>query len=214
MNKEGVGGTMSTKVRVSFPVNEKTIAVEKEISELENISQTINDLLAEIGPLSGLGKATSQQLRAVYGKALERGWERERIQRFLEERFGTSDENEIIGKVDKERLSSLIDEIGGAIETPGMATATQMRALWGKALGNGWNREEVKQFLEKKLGTSVENDIVGKIERDRLSSVIDELGTLEASGMGSPGGSLKNVGENRERGFKMSKGSSGNRVHQ
>ena len=166
---------MSTKVKISFPVDEKTIAVEKEISELENISQAINVLLSEIDPLSGLGKASSHQLRVLYGKALDRGWDRESVRRYLEERFGTSDEDEIIVKVNKKELSELIDEIGGAMEMPGMATATQLRALWGKALGKGWNREEVKKFLERKLGTSVEEDIVGKIDRDRLSSVIDEL---------------------------------------
>ena len=74
---------MSTKVTISFLVDEKTIAVEKEISELENISQTINSLLSEIAPLSGLDKATSQQLRVLYGKALDRGRDRESVKRFL-----------------------------------------------------------------------------------------------------------------------------------
>ncbi|HDS44606.1 MAG TPA: hypothetical protein ENN68_00645 [Methanomicrobia archaeon] len=166
---------MSTKVTVSVPVEGKTIAVEKEISELESISETINGLLAALEPLGGLDRATAQQLRALYGKALDRGWDRERVKSVLEERFGTSDDAVILANVTKKELARSIAEFGGAIESPGMVTATQMSALWGKALGKGWNREEIKQFMERKLGTSVEEEIVGKIERDRLSSVIDEL---------------------------------------
>lgn len=55
----------------------------------------------------------------------------------MEERFGTSNEGEIVGKGNRMELSRLIDEFGGAIEMPGKASVVQMRALWGKALGLG-----------------------------------------------------------------------------
>jgi GTP cyclohydrolase I len=168
---------MSTKVKVSFPANEKTITVEKEVGEHENIAHVVNALLAEIDSLEVRvpGKATPEQIRALYGKAFSRGWDKDRVKSFLEERFGTSNEDEMVGKVDRMELSRLIDEIGGAVEMPGKATVAQMRALWGKALGRGWDRERIRMFLEEQLGTSVEEEIVGKIDRDKLSVVIDEI---------------------------------------
>ncbi len=168
---------MTTKVKVSFPVNEKTITVEKEIGENENIAHAVNALLAEIDSLEVRvpGKATSEQIRAIYGKAFGRGWDTDRVKSFLEERFGTSNEDEIVGKVDRMELARLIAEIGGAVEMPGKATVAQMRALWGKALGKGWDRERVRTFLEERLETSIEEEIVGKIDRDKLSVVIDEI---------------------------------------
>jgi uncharacterized protein (UPF0335 family) len=168
---------MGTKVKISFPINEKTITVEKEVGEHENIAQAVNALLAEIDSLEFRvpGKATPEQIRAIYGKAFGRGWDTDRVKSFLEERFGTSNEDEIVGKVDRMELARLIAEIGGAIEMPGKATVAQMRALWGKALGKGWDRERVRSFLEERLGTSIEEEIVGKIDWEKLSAVINEI---------------------------------------
>jgi hypothetical protein len=168
---------MTTKVKVSFPVNDKTITVEKEVGEHENIAHAVNALLAEIDSLELRvpGRATPEQIRALYGKAFSRDWDKDRVKSFLEERFGTSNEDEIVGRVDRMELSRLIGEIGGAIEMPGKATVAQMRALWGKALGKSWDRERVRAFLEERLGTSIEEEIVGKIDREKLSVVIDEI---------------------------------------
>jgi hypothetical protein len=172
-NKLGEG--MPTKVKISFPMDEKTVSVERAVVESESIAQVINSLLSEIDSFRAIGKATQEQIRALYGKAYGRGWDKDRITSFLEERFGTSDGNEMVGRVDKLELSRAIDEIGGAIEIPGKATVAQMRALWGKALGKGWDRERIQKFLEDKLGTSVEEEIVGKIDIDTVSDVISEI---------------------------------------
>ena len=168
---------MGTKVKISFPVNEKNVMVEREVGEHENIAQAVNALLTEIDSLEFRvpGKATPEQIRAIYGKAFGRGWDTDRVKSFLEERFGTSNEDEIVGKVDRMELARLIAEIGGAIEMPGKATVAQMRALWGKALGKGWDRERVRSFLEERLGTSIEEEIVGKIDWEKLSAVINEI---------------------------------------
>lgn len=127
---------MPTKVKISFPLDEKTVSVERDVVESESIAQVINSLLSEIDSFRTIGKATSDQIRALYGKAYGRGWDKERITSFLEQRFGISDGNEIVGRVDKLELSRAIDEIGGAIEIPGKATVAQMRACgvkpWAK----------------------------------------------------------------------------------
>jgi hypothetical protein len=60
-------------------------------------------------------------------------------------------------------------------EVPGKATVAQMRALWGIALSKGWDRERILRFLEEELGTSIEEEIVGKIDIERVSDVIKEI---------------------------------------
>lgn len=169
---------MTTKVKISFPMDEKTITVERDVIGDDGIAQVINTLLSEIGSFKAIGKATQEQVKALYGKAYGKGWDKDRITSFLEQRFGTSDGNEIVGKVDKLELSRVIDEIGGAIEVPGKATVAQMRALWGIALGKGWDRERIQKFLEENFGTSVEEEIVGKIDIEKLSDIISELDLL------------------------------------
>ena len=64
-------------------------------------------------------------------------------------------------------------------EVPGKATVGQMRALWGKAFDRGWTRDKVKRYLEEKLGTSREEEIVGKVDKDVLSDIIDAIGMME-----------------------------------
>jgi len=168
-----------TKIIVSFPIEDKTVRVERELKTGEDLKEAIERLLLEVGDIGVSGKATSGQMRALYGKALDQGWSKERIKEFLEAKLGTSDENEIVGKVDRIEFSRLIDEIGGAVEIPGKATVAQMRALWGKALDKGWSRGKVRKFLEEKLGTSKEEEIVGKIDKDRFSYIIDDVEKME-----------------------------------
>ncbi len=164
-----------TKIIISFSIDNKTVSVEQEIKTGEDLKEVIERLLLEIENIGVGDKATSGQMRALYGKALDQAWSKEKIKEFLEAKFGTSDENEIVGKVDRFEFSRLIDEIGGAIEIPGKATFAQMRTLWGKALDKGWSREKVRKFLEEKLGTSREEEIVGKIDKDTFSYIIDEV---------------------------------------
>jgi len=159
-------------------MDEKTITVERDVIGDESIAQMINTLLSEIDSFKAIGKATQEQMKALYGKAYGKGWDKDRITGFLERRFGTSDENEIVGNVDKLELSRVIDEIGGAIEVPGKATVAQMRALWGIALGKGWDRERIQKFLEENFGTSVEEEIVGKVDIEKLSDIISEIDLL------------------------------------
>ena len=166
---------MPTKVKISFPQDEKTITVERDVVENETIAQVINNQLLEISTIKAIGKATQEQIRALYGKAYGKGWDKDRITSFLEERFGTKDGNELIGKIDKLELSRVIDEIGGAIEVPGKATVAQMRALWGIALSKGWDRERILRFLEEELGTGIGEEIVGKIDIERVSDLIKEI---------------------------------------
>jgi hypothetical protein len=73
------------------------------------------------------------------------------------------------------KISFPHDEIGGATEVPGKAKVAQMRALWGIALGKGWDRGRIQQYLEMELGTSKEEEIVGKIDIERLSDLIKEI---------------------------------------
>ena len=166
---------MPTRVKISFPQDEKTITVERDVAENSSIAQEINSLLLEVNSIKAIGKASQDQIRALYGKAYGKGWDKERIASFLEERFGTKDGNELIGKIEKLELSRVIDEIGGAIEVLGKATVAQMRALWAIALSKGWDRGRIQEFLEMELGTSIEEEIVGKIDIERLSDLIKEI---------------------------------------
>ncbi|RCV63009.1 hypothetical protein C5S53_15960 [Methanophagales archaeon] len=72
---------MPTRVKISFPQDEKTITVERDVAENGSIAQEI------------------------------KGWDRGRIQKYLEMGLGTSIEEEIVGKIDIERVSDLINEI-------------------------------------------------------------------------------------------------------
>lgn len=164
-----------TKITISFTVDNKNVSVERELKVGESLKETIEKIISEIEGIGVTGKATSAQVRALYGKALDHGWSKEKIKEFLNTNLGTSEENDIISKVDRMEFSILIDKIGGAVETPGKATVSQMRALWGKSLDKGWSRERVRKYLEEKLGTSKEEDIVGKIDKEILSRIIDEV---------------------------------------
>jgi len=172
-----MGGRIMDRVSVSFAVGDKTVKIEREV-ERKNLKEEIESMLQETEDIGG-SKATSGQMRALYGKALDQGWDRERIKLFLEEKLGISNEDEIDGIIERAKISHLIDEIGSMREVPGKATVGQMRALWGKAFDRGWTRDKVKRYLEEKLGTSREEEIDGKVDKDVLSDIIDAIGMME-----------------------------------
>lgn len=170
-----------TKVSISFAMGGRTVTVEREAGPDEEVKTAVQSILSAVEEIALPGKASSGQLRALWGKAMgNRGWDKEKVKGFLKERLGTSSRQEIVGVVDKTEISLLIDEIGGGdtVESngdPGKASAAQIRALWGKALGQGWERERVKRFLEEKLNTSREDEIVGKADKELVSGLIEEI---------------------------------------
>ena len=170
-----------TKVSIMFALGSRTVTVEREAAAEEEVKTAVSSLLAEVEEIALPGKASSGQLRALWGVAMgKQGWEKEKVKAFLNEHLGTSSRQEIVGVVDKAEISRLIDEIGGndkivESDDPDKASAAQLRALWGKALGKGWDRERVKKFLEEKLNTSREEEIVGKADKKFVSGLIEEL---------------------------------------
>jgi hypothetical protein len=167
---------MVTKVTISFSINDKAITVEREIQQGEDMKSIIEQLLLEIESIGITDRATAGQMRALYGKAMDRGWSKEKVKELLNTRFGTSEEGKIVGVVGRAEFSQLIDEIGESGEITGKTTGAQMRIFWGKALDKGWTREKIKDFLEKKLGTNREEEIIGKVDKERFSQIIEELG--------------------------------------
>jgi len=84
---------------------------EKEIigqADRKALSRLI-DSVASASP--DFGTATEGQLKALWAKALAKGWDRERVKRFLREKFETCEEREIVGKVDRKFLSAMIAQI-------------------------------------------------------------------------------------------------------
>jgi len=173
-----------TRMTVMFPLGSRTVSVERETAPGEEVKSALRSLLSELDEIAIPGKATPAQLRALWAKAINQlGWDKERVKSFLKERLGASNKAAIVGVIEKDKLSNLIDEINGngngdKIDSD-KATAAQLRALWGKALGKGWDRERVKAFLEEKLSTSEEEAIVGKADRALISSAIDEIELAE-----------------------------------
>ncbi len=162
-------------VSVSFEVGDKMITLKREIEAGEEIQKALAGLLKESEEISARGKASSSQIRALYARAFAAGWDKEKVEEMLKNKLGTSSGNQIVGMVEKQELSRLIDDIGPAPEVPGKATAGQVKALWGKALSKGWDRDRVRTFLQEKIGVSRDNQIVGQLDKKLISSVIDEL---------------------------------------
>ena len=162
-------------VSVSFEAGDKMITLKREMERDEDIQGALTALLKESGEISARGKASSSQLRALYARAFATGWDKEKVKEMLKNKLGTSSGNEIVGVVEKPVLSRLIDEIGSAPEVPGKATAGQVKALWGKALSKGWQRDRIRTFLQEKIGVSRDDQIVGQIDRELISSIIDQL---------------------------------------
>ena len=162
-------------VSVSFEVGDKMITLKREIEAGEGIQKVATTLLRESEEIGVPGKSSVGQLRALYARAFAAGWEKEKVRELLKNKLGTSSRNEIVGVVEKQVLSRLIDEIGPPPEVPGKATANQVKAFWGKALSKGWERDRIRAFLQEKLGVSQDAQIVGQIDKTLISSVIDQL---------------------------------------
>jgi hypothetical protein len=162
-------------VSVSFEIGDKMITLKREIESDEPIQKAVNTLLKESEEIGVPGKGSLPQLRALYARAFAAGWDKEKVKEMLKNKLGTSSRNEIVGVVEKQVLSRLIDEIGPAPEVPGKATAGQVKALWAKALHKGWERARIRTFLQEKLGVSQDAQIVGQVDKKLISSVIDQL---------------------------------------
>ena len=162
-------------VSVSFEVGDKMITLKREIAAGEEIRNAVNALLKESETIGAPGKASASQLRALYARAFAAGWDKEKVKEMLSNKLGTSSRDDIVGVVEKQVLSRLIDEIGPAPEVPGKATAGQVKALWGKALSKGWDRDRIRIFLQEKIGVSRDDQIVGQVDRKLISSIIDQL---------------------------------------
>ncbi len=162
-------------VSVSFEVGDKTVSLKQEIGPETSVREALTSLIEEAGEIGQSGKATVAQLRALYARAHQSGWEKQKVKELLEKDLGTSLSDEIVGVVEKKRLSRLINGIAPIEEVPGKVTAGQMRALWAKALSKGWERAQVREFLQKKLGAVRDDRIIGVIDKKLLSSAIDEI---------------------------------------
>jgi len=162
-------------VSVSFEVGDKLITLKREIAAGEEIRKAVSALLKESEEIGVPGKASPAQLRALYARALAAGWDKEKVKGMLKNKLGTDSANEIVGVLDKQVLSRLIDEIGQAPEVPGKATSGQVKALWGKALSKGWERDRIRTFLQEKIGVSRDDQIVGQVDRKLISSIIDQF---------------------------------------
>ncbi|MFH1038599.1 MAG: hypothetical protein V1789_08045 [PVC group bacterium] len=162
-------------VSVSFKVGDKMVTLKQEIAPETSAREALSSLLGESEEIGPLGKVTVAQLRALYARAHQAGWDKQKVKELLEKDLGTSLSDEIIGVVDRKRFSRLIDGLGAAEEVPGKATAGQMRALWAKALSKGWERDRVKVFLQTKVGADRDDRIIGVIDKSLVSSVIDEI---------------------------------------
>ncbi|MEA1928969.1 MAG: hypothetical protein U9N73_12255 [Candidatus Auribacterota bacterium] len=162
-------------VSVSFESGDKMITLKRDIESGEEIRKVVSALLKEAQEVGVPGKASPAQLRAIYARAIASGWNKEKVKEMLKNKLGTSSRNEIVGMVDKQDLSRLIDEIGPAPEVEGKATSGQLKALWAKALSKGWERARIRTFLQEKIGADKDGQIVGHVDRKLVSSLIDQL---------------------------------------
>ncbi len=83
-------------------------AAEKEIvgqADRRVLSRLI-DSVASAAP--DFGTATEGQLKALWAKALARGWDRDKVKTFLREKLKTCEEKEIVGRVDRKLVAGLI----------------------------------------------------------------------------------------------------------
>lgn len=78
-------------------------------------------------------------------------------------------------------VSRLLKE-SEAVEEPGKATVGQLRALYARASGAGWSKDQVREYLEKKLGTSLADEIIGVADRKEFSRLINEVYAPEVPG--------------------------------
>ena len=101
---------MTTTAKITFSLAGKTITLERELKNI-NFRDEFEAFLQDVDMIRRTTKTTRGQVSALYAKLLNRGWKREEIQRYLEEKLGTSNEDEIVGKVDKATFSFIIDNV-------------------------------------------------------------------------------------------------------
>jgi len=170
------------KVSVSFEWEGRTVALEETVEGERKFKDAVKNLLEESRVLLNPGTASPAQVRAFWAKASVAGIEKEQARSLLEEKFGTSRREELVGKVQARELSDLIKSISGddisrpaPEEKPGMATVKQVRAFWGKALARGWDRAKVREFLSQRIGTIRDEEIIGKVAYGRFEDLIKEV---------------------------------------
>ena len=156
---------------LSFEIGEKMVVLKQELDPAEETAAALSRLLKEIDNLGKPGQASVGQLRALDARASSAGWEQSRVREYLEKNLGSSVSDEIVGVADRKELSRLINEIE-IPEVPGKATAAQMRVLWAKALNKGWPRDQVRNFLQEKVGAERDDQIIGCIDQALVSSAI------------------------------------------
>ncbi len=78
-------------------------------------------------------------------------------------------------------VSRLLGEVE-AVGEPGKVTAGQLRALYARASSAGWSKEQVREYLEKNLGTSRADEIVGVADRKEFSRLINGVYAPEVPG--------------------------------
>ncbi len=102
------------KSRVREYLEEKLgTAVSDEIvgvADRKEFSRLINGIVPPDVP----GKATAAQMRVFWAKALNKGWKRDRVRAFLQEKVGAGRDEQIIGCIDQGLVSAAIDEIAAA----------------------------------------------------------------------------------------------------
>jgi len=159
---------------LSFEIGEKMISLKQDLEPEEDVAAAVSRILKEVETVEEPGRATAGQLRALYARASSAGWSKEKVKGYLEEKLGTSAADAIVGVADRKEFSRLINEVY-APEVPGKATAAQMRALWGKALGKGWGRDKVRDFLKEKVGAGRDEQIIGCVDQSLVSSAIEAI---------------------------------------
>jgi len=80
------------------------------VADRKEFSRLINQVYAPEVP----GKATAAQMRVLWAKALNKGWQRDKVRSFLEEKVGAGRDEQIIGCIDQALVSTAIDEIEAA----------------------------------------------------------------------------------------------------
>ena len=162
-------------ISVSFEAAGRQITLKREVEKGGSIFKTVRLLLEEARQIEAPDTASRAQMRALYARAASAGWEKDNVKNLLQENLGTSSGREIVGIKKKAELSRLIDSIGPAPEISDKATAGQLKVLWGKALKKGWERDRIRTFLKEKVGVSKDAQIVGKIDREKVEALIEEI---------------------------------------
>lgn len=80
------------------------------VADRKEFSRLINGIVPPDVP----GKATAAQMRVLWAKALNKGWKRDRVRAFLQEKVGAGRDERIIGCVDQGLVSAVIEEIAAA----------------------------------------------------------------------------------------------------